>query len=102
MVEMMKKSIFATIGIALMTREKAEEIGKKVVKEARLSEGEGKKFIEELLQRADDTKKTLESTVAGQIDAAMKKAGVVTKGDYKLLEKRIRVLENELQKSVEQ
>jgi len=94
MVEMLKKSIFATIGIALMTREKAEEIAKKVASEARLSESEGKLFVDELLKRADDTRKTLEKTVAQHVESALKRVNIVPRSDFDALELRVSLLED--------
>ena len=93
MVELLKKSIYATIGIALMTREKAEEVGKKVVEEARLSETEGKQFIDELLSRAEETRAAFEKTVARQVDAALHKVNIPTRAEVEAIELRLRKLE---------
>ena len=93
MVEILKKSIYATIGIALMSREKAEEIGKKIADEARLSEGEGKQFIDELIRRADETRVSLEKIVTKQVSAVLKKADIPTRQELESLELRIRKLE---------
>jgi polyhydroxyalkanoate synthesis regulator phasin len=93
MVELLKKSVYATIGIALMTREKAEEIGKKVAVEARLSETEGKQFVEELLTRADETRSAFEKMVAKQVEAALHKINLPTRSEVEALELRLRKLE---------
>jgi polyhydroxyalkanoate synthesis regulator phasin len=98
MVEMLKKSIYATIGIALMTREKAEELGKKVAEEARLSEVEGKQFIDELLKRAEETRAAFEKIVESKVAAAMGRLNVPTKKQLEELELRIRKLEAALEK----
>jgi polyhydroxyalkanoate synthesis regulator phasin len=94
MVDMLKKSVFATIGIALMTREKAEEIGKKVASEAKLSESEGKQFVDELLKRVDETRHSLEKTVAHYVETALKKVNIVSRKEFEELDTRIRKLEN--------
>ena len=97
MVEILKKSVYATIGIALMTREKAEEIGRKVAQEAHLSEGEGKQFVEELLKRAEETRAAFEKTVAAQVEAAQHKVNLPTRNEVEALEARVRRLEALLQ-----
>lgn len=94
MVELLKKSVFATIGMALMTKEKAEEFGKKIASEAKLSESEGKQFVDELLKRVDDTKTTIEKMVAQHVEAALKKINIPTGKQFEELELRIRKLEN--------
>ena len=93
MIEMLKKSVYATIGIALMTREKAEEIGKKVAEEARLSETEGKQFVDELLKRAEETRASFEKTVARQVETALRKVNIPSRREIDELELRVRKLE---------
>lgn len=93
MVELLKKSVYATIGIALMTREKAEEIGKKVAEEAKLSESEGKQFVDELLKRADETRKSFEQLVEKQVTAILKKINIPTRKEMEELDLRLRKLE---------
>ena len=94
MVEMLKKSIFATIGIALMTRDKVEEVGKRIAAEARLSESDGKQFVDELLKRADETRKSFEKSVVEHVEAAIKKVNMVPRSEFDALAERVRNLEN--------
>jgi len=93
MVELLKKSVYATIGIALMTREKAEEIGKKVAEEAKLSESEGKQFVDELLKRADETRKSFEQLVEKQVTSVLKKINIPSRSEVEEIELRVRKLE---------
>jgi polyhydroxyalkanoate synthesis regulator phasin len=44
MLDLLKKTILTGIGIASMTKDKVEELAKKIVKETKLSEEEGKKL----------------------------------------------------------
>lgn len=98
MVEMLKKSVYATIGIALMTREKAEEVGKKVAAEARLSESEGKQFIDELLKRAEETRTAFEKIIETKVESVLGRLNVPTRKQVEELELRIRKLEASLEK----
>ncbi len=93
MVEMLKKSIYATIGIALMTHEKVEEIGKKIAAEARLSESDGKQFVDELLKRAEETRGSLEKFVARQVETALRKVNIPTRSEVDEIDLRLRKLE---------
>ena len=101
MVELLKKSVYATIGIALMTREKAEEVGKKVAEEARLSETEGKQFVDELISRAEEARAALEKTVEKQVEAALHKVNLPTRAEVEALELRLRKLETSAQQGAE-
>ena len=98
MVDMLKKSIYATIGIALMTREKAEEIGKKVAEEARLSEPEGRQFIEELLKRVHETRAAFEKLIDEKVDQALNNVNIPTSKQVEELERRVRKLEALIEK----
>ena len=93
MVEMLKKSIYATIGIALMTREKAEELAKKVAVEARLSESEGKQFVDELLKRAEETRASFEKVVEQQVENVLHKVNIPSRRELDAMELRLRNLE---------
>ena len=94
MVDLLKKSIFATIGLALMTREKAEAISKKIASEAKLSESEGKLFVDEMLKRVDDTRHSLEKTVNQHVETALKKVNLVSRKEIDALERRVKELES--------
>jgi polyhydroxyalkanoate synthesis regulator phasin len=76
-----------------MSREKAEEIGKKVATEARLSETEGKQFIDELLKRAEETRSSFEKIIAQQVNTALQKIHIPTSSQVEALEQRVRKLE---------
>jgi hypothetical protein len=42
MLDLLRKSIYAAVGLAMVTREAAEEIGRKIAMEAKMSEIEGR------------------------------------------------------------
>jgi polyhydroxyalkanoate synthesis regulator phasin len=94
MVELLKRSIYATIGIALMTREKVEEAGRRIASEAKLSESEGKQFVDELLKRVDETRASLEKVVAREVEATLKKLKIPTRTELDAFDLRLRALES--------
>lgn len=93
MFELFKKSIYASIGLAVMTRDKVEEMGKKIVSEAKMSETEGREFIDELLKKSDETKATMEKMINEKVELALKKFKIPTQADLSALENRIQKLE---------
>ncbi|NLE01624.1 MAG: hypothetical protein GX640_17305 [Fibrobacter sp.] len=93
MLDLLKKTIYTTIGIAVLTREKAEEVGRKIVKETGMTEAEGKQFIEELLKKSDEMRASVEKIVNEKVEIALKKLNIPTQKDYLDLECRIRKLE---------
>jgi polyhydroxyalkanoate synthesis regulator phasin len=93
MVELIKKTVLAGIGLAFMTKEMAEEAAKNIVKEAKIKEGEGKKFVEELLKKSEEARKSVEKLVDNAVHTAVTKLDMPTRAEMKKLEDRIKGLE---------
>ncbi len=98
MIEQLKKAALTGIGIAYMTKEKIEEVGKKMAEEAKLSKEEGKKLIAYLHKQAEETKKGLEGQVDKLVQKALERLDVPTKSDLKKLEKEIKELKKHVEK----
>ena len=96
MFDFFKKNFFTAIGLAVMTREKIEEIGKKIAAEAKLSEIEGKQFVEELTKKTDDARFAIEKMVNEKIEVALKKLEIPTKSEIEVIENRVRKIEIKL------
>ena len=92
--ESLKKTLYAGVGLAFLTRDKIEEMGKRMAEEAKLSEADGKKFIDEILKKSEDAKNALEKAVNAAVSAAMEKLDIPRNGDLKALEARVKALEN--------
>jgi polyhydroxyalkanoate synthesis regulator phasin len=91
-IDLIKKTMMAGIGLALKTRDEVEELVKELVKKGSMSEQEGKNFLDELLKRYDEAKEKLEEKVEKIVKNFLKKADVVTGDDLKALKKEIREL----------
>ena len=98
MFDLIKKTMFTGIGLALQTRDEVEELAKDFAKRGKMSEKEGMKFIEELLNRYDDTKSMLEERIEKAVKDFLKKADIVTGDELKALKKEIRELKHAISK----
>jgi polyhydroxyalkanoate synthesis regulator phasin len=98
MIETLKKAALTGIGIAYMTKEKIEEVGKKIAEEAKLSKEEGKKLITYLHKQAEEAKKGLEGQVDKLVQKALQRLDVPTKSDLKKLQKEIKELKKNMEK----
>jgi polyhydroxyalkanoate synthesis regulator phasin len=81
------------IGLAFMTKEKAEEAAKKIVEEAKIKKVEGKKAVEELLKKSEEAKKSVEKLVDTAVRTAVRKLDIPTRAEMKKLEDKIRELQ---------
>jgi polyhydroxyalkanoate synthesis regulator phasin len=93
MIEVLQKAIYATVGLAYQTKEKIEEVGKRIAAETKLSEKEGKRLVSELVKRSEDARAAVEKMVNKGIDAALKRANLPSREEYRELEKRVKQLE---------
>ena len=98
MKNLIKKGILTGVGLGLMTKEKVMDYAKKAAKEAKLTEEEGRKLVDELLNHSEETRKELEKKINDQVKNALDKAGVATKEDLNELKKMI----DKLQKRIEE
>lgn len=92
MFEMVRKSMLASVGLALKAWDEVEDMAKEVAEQSKMTEKEGRKFIDELQNRYEDVQKKLEARVETSVKDLLKKADVVTQDELKGLKKEIRDL----------
>ncbi|HON09873.1 MAG TPA: phasin family protein [Chitinispirillaceae bacterium] len=95
MLDLLRKSIYAAVGLAMVTREAAEEIGRKIAMEAKMSEIEGKKFIDELIKRTDEARSSLEKLVNEKIESTLKKLNIPSRTELEDIKCRLSKLEKQ-------
>ncbi len=98
MSDLITKAVYASVGLAYMTKERVQEMGKKVAADAKLSEAEGKKFLDELQKKADEARSSTREMVGKQVSAALEHLDVPTRKEIDELKKRIAALEEALDK----
>jgi polyhydroxyalkanoate synthesis regulator phasin len=92
MFELVRKSMLAGVGLALKAWDEVEDLAKEVVEQSKMTEKEGRKFIDEIQHRYEDAQKKLEERVEKSVKEMLKKADVVTQDDLKGIKKEIRDL----------
>jgi polyhydroxyalkanoate synthesis regulator phasin len=92
----LKKTLYAGVGMAFLTREKIEDMAKKLAEEAKLGESEGKKFIDEFLKKSEEAKSSLQRAVESGVSSALEGMNVARDRDLKALEARVKALEARL------
>jgi polyhydroxyalkanoate synthesis regulator phasin len=97
--ETLKKTLYAGVGLAFLTRDKIEELGKRLAEEAKLSEADGKKFIDEILKKSEEAKATFEKALNGAVTTALEKIDIPRRSELRALEERIKALEASIKPS---
>lgn len=97
MIELLKKTMLMSLGLAFVTKDKIEVFVKELVEKGKLSGNEGKEFFENLLQKSEESSLQIEEKINKAVKDSLKKMNIATQDD---LLKITRQLE-ELKKSVE-
>jgi polyhydroxyalkanoate synthesis regulator phasin len=96
MFEMFKKSLFAGLGLAVVTKTKLEKVLEKLVEEGKMSREEAEKMGQELLESGekkwDDFETKLKETVKGFLE----NMDLCKASDLKKLEKKVKALDMRL------
>lgn len=96
LIETLRKTLYAGVGMAYFTRDKLEEMGKRLAEEAKLSEADAKKFIDEVLKKSEEAKTAFEKAVASGVNSALERLDLPRRSDLKALEERVKTLEAEV------
>ncbi|MFO8049213.1 MAG: hypothetical protein R6U29_09295 [Desulfosudaceae bacterium] len=92
MLDLIKKTMFAGIGLALKTKEEVEIIAKELVKQAELSENEGKKFVNDFLKRYDESRDKLEEKVEQSVKDVVSRSSLATRDELTEIRDEIKKL----------
>jgi polyhydroxyalkanoate synthesis regulator phasin len=91
-INLIKKTMLTGIGLALKTWDEVEDLAKELEKRGKMTETEGRKFIDELQARYEDAQGKLEQRVEESVKRMLKKADIVTSEELKGIKREIREL----------
>lgn len=94
MFDLVKKSMLTGIGLALKTWDEVEDMAKDIQKKSEMSESEGRKFLDDIQKRYEETQEKLEKRVETAVKDFLKKTNIVTTDELKELKKEIRELKS--------
>lgn len=102
--ETLEKLILLQIGAAAATQEKIEEVISQLIEQGRITREEGKKTVDEVMERAKDRTSNARMFFDASVQQGMRQAGLPTRQDYddllfrvEQLEHRVRLLEDQAQ-----
>jgi polyhydroxyalkanoate synthesis regulator phasin len=96
MIDLLKKTLATGLGLAVMTRDKVEELGRELAKTAKLSETEGSDFIKELHQHADSAQKELQARIDREVHRVVEHLHLATREEVTALHAKIDELSRKL------
>lgn len=98
MIDLIKRTMLTGVGLAVMTKEKVEELGRDLAEQAKLGESEGREFVDNLMKQSENARGEFETRVDALVKKAVEGLNLVHKDDVAKLQQRVETLEAELKK----
>ena len=102
MKELLKNVVYAGIGAAFLTRDKIEEIRGELVTKGKMTQDEGKQFVDELISKSESAKDQLELWLARQVEDRVKQLNLATADDVADLRRKVEELQVALNKKADE
>lgn len=96
MLELLKKGFFASIGAAVLTKEKIEEATRRLVEEGKLSSEESEKLAEDLVRAGEQQWEEINEKTTSTWNKWTESLEFVRKKEFDELKKRVELLEERL------
>lgn len=92
MIDFIKKAMFTGIGLASITKDKVEEVAKEFIEQGNLTEKEGRKLVDEMMDYSEKSRGELESQIDKYVEKAISKLDLARKSDIDELKGEIQAL----------
>ena len=89
MIELIKKALYTGVGMAVLTKEKAEELVKELTQQAKLSEQEGKELFDGLLKQSEQARTDFQAKVDEAVLSVVKRLNLASKDEVDNLRTKI-------------
>ena len=93
MVDTFRKAVLASVGIAFLTGEKVQEMGKKMAEESQSSQDEARKFVEELQARSNETRRAVEKMINERVEQILSTMNLPSRDKMEQLQKQVDSIE---------
>lgn len=88
MLQLVKKSAFVSLGLAVMSANSIKRIAKKIADEGNFSEEEGKKLVDDLLLQSKKSREEINTKIKRIVKESLDEMDIVTRKDLEGLEKK--------------
>ena len=94
MLELLEKAVMTTIGVAVITQKKAEELAEEMKERFKLSEDEGKNLVDRIQTIATESREKVREMAEAEAQKVVDRLGLVTRDEFDRLSKRVKELES--------
>ncbi len=96
MVDLIKKALYTGVGLAVLTKEKAEDLVKELTQQAKLSEQEGKELFEGLLKQSEQARNDFQAKVDEAVLVVVKRLNLATQDEVESLRAKVEELSSKI------
>ncbi len=96
MFELIKKGVLASLGAAVVTKEKVEKATRKLVNEGKISKAEAEKLAQELLESGQKQWEEIQAMVTDAVKKVVENLDIITKKDFQELNEKVEELQKKL------
>jgi len=96
MLEMIRKSLLATLGAAVVTKEKVEEATRSWVEEGKISRSEAERLAEDLVESGQHQWQEIQTRVSDMVRKGLDTLDIGSKKEFRDLKARVEELERRL------
>ncbi len=96
MLELLRRGFFASIGAAILTKEKIDETTRRLVEEGKLTTAESEKLAEDLIRAGEQQWEEINAKTSSTLGRFTENLEFVRKKDFDELKKRMDLLEERL------
>jgi polyhydroxyalkanoate synthesis regulator phasin len=94
MLELLEKAVLTTIGVAAMTQKKTEELVAEMKDRFKISEDEGKQFVDKIQSLAKESREKIQAIAEDEVRKVVDRLGLVSRDEFDRLAKRVQELES--------
>jgi polyhydroxyalkanoate synthesis regulator phasin len=96
MIDLLKKTLLTGVGVAALTKEKIEELAKDFVEKGKISEQEGKAFVDDLIARSDESREAFQNQVEEKVQSVLTKMNLAKQSEVDALKVEVETLQKAL------
>ncbi len=93
MKELLKNILYTSAGAAFLTKEKIEELKNDLINKGKLSQDEGKQFVDDVILKSEAARDQLELKINQLVESQVRKLNLVTQDDIAELRRMVEELQ---------
>ena len=94
MKELLKNIMYAGLGAAFLTKEKLEEMQKELIEKGKMSQEEGKQFVDELRLKSEKAREQLDGWITSRVEERVRQLNLATRDEVVELQRKIDELQS--------